>query len=72
MTSMAMIYSQGISLRFDDDPDPIHNTLYQWVQDIVEHKVEYTELAERLRSRARKRPRSSPGEGGSGDGRSIV
>ncbi|TCD53846.1 death-on-curing protein [Alloscardovia theropitheci] len=52
VTSVSLLYQHGIGLSFTDDPDPVHNTLYQWIQDIVERKIPIDVLSHQLRTHA--------------------
>ncbi|WP_018142389.1 Fic family protein [Alloscardovia criceti] len=52
ISCLSLLYKHDIILDMKDTPNPLANTLYQWIQDVVEGKTPDSELAEELRSHA--------------------
>lgn len=50
--SLSILAMRGIVLDVDDAPDPSGNEVYQWVQALVERKVDSSDLAFLFRWRA--------------------
>lgn len=50
--ALALLGMQGVTLDVEDDPVAQTNELYQWVQDVVEHRTTEQELAQFLRDHA--------------------
>ncbi|MFT8704361.1 Fic family protein [Bifidobacterium aquikefiricola] len=51
--SIALLYAHGVVLDVDDSPNPERNGIYQWIQQLVEGKKDYKEIASLLRDNAR-------------------
>lgn len=51
--AVAILYAHGVILDADDSPDPEKNGIYQWIQQLVEGKKDYKEIASLLRDTAR-------------------
>lgn len=50
--ALGLLGMQGVTLDVPDSDDPAVNELYQWIQDIVEHRKDTPELAAFLRKHA--------------------
>ena len=50
--SLSILAMRGIVLDVDDSPDPSGNEVYQWVQALVERKIDSSDLAFLFRWRA--------------------
>ncbi|RBP98160.1 death-on-curing family protein [Bifidobacterium aemilianum] len=51
--ALALIAMRGVELDIDDSPDPGHNALYGWVEDLVSKSLDAEGLAARLRQAGR-------------------
>ncbi|MEE1296199.1 MAG: Fic family protein [Bifidobacterium sp.] len=49
-TTLGLLGMQGVTLDVPDSDDPAVNELYQWIQDIVEHRRDTAALAGFLRA----------------------
>lgn len=52
LTCVALLRNNGIVLDIEDSLNPFDNVLYQWIQSVVEGKIDRSILAEQLRLRA--------------------
>ena len=48
--TLALMYRSGYKLIVEDSPDPSANEMYQWIEDLVQHKMDELELASALKS----------------------
>lgn len=49
MTTLVLLYINGINIEFNDSRIITHNKLYKWIQDLVQRNKTRQELAQELR-----------------------